>query len=99
MDAQEGDLHGLAASAYGSFVRAYATHSAATKHIFHIKNLHLGHVAKSFALAEPPSKLVRNPSLCRAHLATTPLPLPCLVGAVRQEGQEGIEGRVQGGWR
>jgi ATP-dependent RNA helicase DDX31/DBP7 len=42
-------------------VRAYATHSAATKHIFHIKNLHLGHVAKSFALAEPPSKLVRNP--------------------------------------
>lgn len=54
---REGDLHGLAASAYGSFVRAYATHSAATKHIFHIKNLHLGHVAKSFALAEPPSKL------------------------------------------
>jgi len=38
-------------------VRAYATHTAATKHIFHIKSLHLGHVAKSFALGEPPSKL------------------------------------------
>lgn len=56
---QEGDLRGLAATAYGAFVRAYATHTASTKHIFHIKNLHLGHVAKSFALSEPPSKLVR----------------------------------------
>src|SRR3954469_21043038 len=45
----------LARKAYWSSVRAYATHSAAEKHIFHIKRLHLGHVAKSFALREAPS--------------------------------------------
>ncbi|KAL0074441.1 P-loop containing nucleoside triphosphate hydrolase protein [Phycomyces blakesleeanus] len=47
----------LARKAYWSSVRAYATHSATEKHIFHIKNLHLGHLAKSFALREAPSNL------------------------------------------
>ncbi|KAI7870352.1 P-loop containing nucleoside triphosphate hydrolase protein [Spinellus fusiger] len=47
----------LARKAYWSSVRAYATHCAAEKHIFHIKNLHLGHLAKSFALREAPSAL------------------------------------------
>jgi ATP-dependent RNA helicase DDX31/DBP7 len=31
-------------------VRAYAAHSAALKRFFHVKALHLGHVAHSFAL-------------------------------------------------
>lgn len=31
-------------------MRAYATHSTELKPIFHIKQLHLGHVAHSFAL-------------------------------------------------
>jgi ATP-dependent RNA helicase DDX31/DBP7 len=53
-----GDLFKLAGDAFVSSVRAYATHSAATKHIFHVKNLHLGHLAKSFALSEPPTKLM-----------------------------------------
>ena len=44
-------------SAYQSFVRAYATYPTNLKHIFHIKNLHLGHVAKSFALREAPKEL------------------------------------------
>lgn len=35
-------------------MRAYATHPAAAKHIFHIRDLHLGHLAKSFALRESP---------------------------------------------
>ncbi|KAF7723799.1 ATP-dependent RNA helicase dbp7 [Apophysomyces ossiformis] len=47
----------LARKAYWSSVRAYATHSSAEKHIFHIKKLHLGHLAKSFALREAPSNL------------------------------------------
>lgn len=38
-------------------MRAYATHSAAEKHIFHVKKLHLGHMAKSFALREAPSTM------------------------------------------
>lgn len=46
----------LGRKGFGSFIRAYSTHSRDTKHIFHIKNLHLGHVAKSFALREPPKE-------------------------------------------
>ena len=44
-------------SAYTSFMRAYATHPRATKHIFHTKALHFGHVASSFALREPPKRI------------------------------------------
>jgi len=43
--------------AFHSFTRAYATYPADLKRIFHVKNLHLGHVAKSFALVETPSKI------------------------------------------
>ena len=35
-------------------MRAYATHPSSEKHIFHIRNLHLGHLAKAFALREAP---------------------------------------------
>ncbi|OUM61445.1 hypothetical protein PIROE2DRAFT_24694, partial [Piromyces sp. E2] len=46
-----------AKKAFSSFVRAYATHSSSEKHIFHIKKLHLGHLAKCFALREAPSNI------------------------------------------
>eukprot|EP00842_Homolaphlyctis_polyrhiza_P000625 jgi/Hompol1/1563/HPOL_001735-RA len=45
----------LAQKAFTSQVRAYATHASSERHIFHIKNLHLGHLAKSFALREAPT--------------------------------------------
>lgn len=38
-------------------MRAYATHPSDEKHIFHIRHLHLGHLAKSFALREAPSSV------------------------------------------
>ena len=38
-------------------MRAYATHPSDEKHIFHIRHLHLGHLAKAFALREAPSNL------------------------------------------
>ncbi|KAL5404432.1 ATP-dependent RNA helicase dbp7 [Paraphaeosphaeria minitans] len=41
--------------AYQSHVRAYATHVAAERVYFDIKQLHLGHLAKAFALRERPS--------------------------------------------
>ncbi|KAF9577882.1 ATP-dependent RNA helicase dbp7 [Lunasporangiospora selenospora] len=47
----------LARGAYWAFVKSYATHPSSEKHIFHIKNLHLGHIAKSFALREAPSDI------------------------------------------
>ncbi|OCK78943.1 ATP-dependent RNA helicase DBP7 [Lepidopterella palustris CBS 459.81] len=41
--------------AYQSHIRAYATHVAAERKFFDIKELHLGHLAKAFALRERPS--------------------------------------------
>jgi len=44
----------LARQAYLSHLRAYATHSSNEKHMFHIRNLHIGHLAKAFALRDAP---------------------------------------------
>ncbi|KZT19077.1 DEAD-domain-containing protein [Neolentinus lepideus HHB14362 ss-1] len=48
---------GLARKAFLSHMRAYATHPSDEKHIFHIRHLHIGHLAKSFALREAPSSV------------------------------------------
>ncbi|KAL3452066.1 P-loop containing nucleoside triphosphate hydrolase protein [Aspergillus insuetus] len=47
----------MARRAYQSHIRAYATHVANERHIFNIKELHLGHLAKSFALRDRPGKI------------------------------------------
>jgi ATP-dependent RNA helicase DDX31/DBP7 len=60
------ELRTLARKAFQSFIRSYATYPADLKYIFHVKNLHLGHVAKSFALGETPSKIS---SLVGRHVA------------------------------
>ncbi|KAJ4483246.1 DEAD-domain-containing protein [Lentinula aciculospora] len=44
----------IARKAFMSHMRAYATHPSDEKHIFHIRHLHLGHLAKAFALRETP---------------------------------------------
>ena len=49
--------------AYQSFVRAYATYPSHLKHIFHVKTLHLGHVAKSFAVREAPKEMFQDTKL------------------------------------
>ncbi|KAG6812032.1 hypothetical protein H0H92_004694 [Tricholoma furcatifolium] len=51
---------GYARKAYLSHMRAYATHPSSEKHIFHIRHLHLGHLAKSFALRDAPKAAVTN---------------------------------------
>ncbi|XP_031103875.1 DEAD-box ATP-dependent RNA helicase 17 isoform X2 [Ipomoea triloba] len=51
----EANLKKLAKSAFCSWVRAYTAHRGDLKRIFMVKKLHLGHVAKSFALKEQPS--------------------------------------------
>ncbi|KAL0346789.1 UNVERIFIED_CONTAM: DEAD-box ATP-dependent RNA helicase 17 [Sesamum calycinum] len=48
-------LKKLAKDAFCSWVRAYTAHRGELKQIFMVKKLHLGHVAKSFALKEQPS--------------------------------------------
>jgi len=47
----------MARKAFASHLRAYATHPSDEKHIFHIRHLHLGHLAKSFALRDAPSTM------------------------------------------
>ena len=51
------DLQSLARKAYLSFLRSYSCYSHEWKRIFHIKNLHIGHVAKSFGLREAPNQI------------------------------------------
>lgn len=43
--------------AFLSHMRAYATHPSNEKHIFHIRHLHIGHLAKAFALREAPKNV------------------------------------------
>jgi ATP-dependent RNA helicase DDX31/DBP7 len=45
----------LAKKAFASHIRAYATHPSEEKQFFHVKNLHLGHLAKAFGLREAPA--------------------------------------------
>ena len=44
----------LAKDAFRAHVRAYATFPSKLKHIFHVKRLHLGHVAAAFGLKDAP---------------------------------------------
>ncbi|KAI0239199.1 putative ATP-dependent RNA helicase DDX31 [Lamellibrachia satsuma] len=78
------DVRSLARKAFQSFVRAYAAYPSHLKGIFHVKHLHLGHVAKSFALQDAPTHIggivgkfgkmdtKRNAGQCRKRLSTMP---------------------------
>ena len=50
----------MARKAYVSHVRAYATHVVPERHIFDIKGLHLGHLAKAFGLRDKPGSMGRG---------------------------------------
>ncbi|KAH7913482.1 P-loop containing nucleoside triphosphate hydrolase protein [Hygrophoropsis aurantiaca] len=47
----------LARKAFLSHMRAYATHPSNEKHIFHVRHLHIGHLAKAFALRDAPKTI------------------------------------------
>ncbi|KAF3907623.1 hypothetical protein AA313_de0205009 [Arthrobotrys entomopaga] len=47
----------LAKRAFQSHIRAYATHVAEERDVFDIKQLHLGHIAKSFGLRDRPGDI------------------------------------------
>ncbi|KAJ2781161.1 ATP-dependent RNA helicase dbp7 [Coemansia interrupta] len=50
----------LAKQAFLSSIRAYATHGASEKRIFHVRFLHFGHLAKAFALRETPAQVAEG---------------------------------------
>ncbi|KAK0591825.1 hypothetical protein LWI29_008848 [Acer saccharum] len=56
----EPKMKNLAKDAFCSWVCAYTAHRGELKGIFMVKKLHLGHVAKSFALKEQPSLVGRS---------------------------------------
>ncbi|KAG9316273.1 P-loop containing nucleoside triphosphate hydrolase protein [Chiua virens] len=47
----------LARKAFQSHMRAYSTHPTVEKHMFHVRNLHIGHLAKAFALRDAPTTI------------------------------------------
>ena len=53
-------LTDLASKAFTSFIRAYPTREKAVRHIFSARALHLGHIAKSFALKEGPRQIAKK---------------------------------------
>lgn len=57
----------MARQAFQSHLRAYATHPADEKHIFHVKNLHIGHLAKAFALRDAPTNMHSAKAKAKAH--------------------------------
>lgn len=48
------ELKREAVAGYQSYCRAYATHAKEVKYFFHVRNLHLGHVARAFVLSDKP---------------------------------------------
>ena len=52
------ELSGKARDGFLSTCRAYATHPSAEKDIFHIKRLHLGHLAAAFGLDREPKRMM-----------------------------------------
>lgn len=69
------DIRKLAKDAFRAHVRAYAAHPASVKSIFHVKRLHLGHLAATFGLNQTPALLGKAPAKAR-----TP-PMRCVARA------------------
>lgn len=59
-EAISGALQDMARDAFISHLRAYPTKEKSLRSIFATKSLHYGHVARSFALKEPPTKLAKH---------------------------------------
>ncbi|QRW08268.1 DEAD/DEAH box helicase [Ceratobasidium sp. AG-Ba] len=56
----------LARKAFQSHLRAYATHPSDEKEIFHVRHLHLGHLAKAFALRDAPGSVSAKPKSAKS---------------------------------
>uniref|UniRef100_A0A2K5MZI0 ATP-dependent RNA helicase n=1 Tax=Cercocebus atys TaxID=9531 RepID=A0A2K5MZI0_CERAT len=86
-----------AKKALQSFIQAYATYPRELKHIFHVRSLHLGHVAKSFGLRDAPRNLSaltrkkRKAHLKRPDLHKKTQSKHSLTEILRSEYSSGIE--------
>jgi ATP-dependent RNA helicase DDX31/DBP7 len=48
-------------------MRAYSTHPSSEKYIFHVRHLHIGHLAKAFALRDAPTTVTSDGSKRMKH--------------------------------
>ena len=76
----------LARKAFQSHVRAYATHTANEREYFDIKELHLGHLCKSFGLRETPSGMGAGRSGGNVNGARRRVVAPDGVGKRKRDG-------------
>ncbi|KAM9206863.1 ATP-dependent DNA helicase DDX31 isoform 2-T2 [Dugong dugon] len=89
-----------AKKALQSFIRAYAAYPRELKHIFHVRSLHLGHVAKSFGLRDAPTNLSvsalkkRKTNLKRPDLHRKTQRKHCLAELLLSEYSSGVEAAV-----
>lgn len=67
---EDPNFKALAIKGFTSHIRAYATHLSQEKQFFNIKLLHLGHLAKSFALRERPKGMASQSSKNGSHETT-----------------------------
>lgn len=57
-----------AVKAFSSYIKGYAVRSQELRHIFSMHKLHLGHLAKSFGLNDPPSHFLAESKPSKAEL-------------------------------
>ncbi|KAL3160790.1 hypothetical protein ABBQ38_009201 [Trebouxia sp. C0009 RCD-2024] len=69
--AETPEMQRLAEDAFRSFTRAYAAHPSSIKDVFHVRKLHLGHVAHSFALRSNPTMIGHSSG---GHARTSKMP-------------------------
>eukprot|EP01012_Entosiphon_sulcatum_P056913 TRINITY_DN8062_c0_g1_i1.p1 TRINITY_DN8062_c0_g1~~TRINITY_DN8062_c0_g1_i1.p1 ORF type:complete len:733 (-),score=152.88 TRINITY_DN8062_c0_g1_i1:37-2199(-) len=96
-------LRRLSALGFQAFVRAYRTHPKRLLHVFDSSQLLLGHLARSFGVSEPPSRIppalvdkVREKALAKVEAAsgkakkkvTEPKPKAEQKGTKRKQGDE-----------
>ncbi|MCJ1404171.1 ATP-dependent RNA helicase dbp7 [Xylographa trunciseda] len=82
-DARAGEM---ARRAFVSHVRAYATHVAKERGMFDVKALHLGHLAKAFALRDRPGSMGRGGAGGRVVAKTARRAAPRREGAEKDDG-------------
>ncbi|KAI0684800.1 P-loop containing nucleoside triphosphate hydrolase protein [Cytidiella melzeri] len=70
----------MARKAFQSHIRAYATHPSDEKTMFHVRHLHLGHLAKAFALREAPSTVTKAGSKTKSKGKSAPSKNPSAAG-------------------
>lgn len=58
--ANDKELRRMAVQAFSMYIRGYSMKSSDVRHVFNLKSLHLGHIAKGFGLSEAPSKVLEE---------------------------------------